>query len=205
MHLARKLAAALVFVTCVPFAGLAQPAPETATPPAAAEASPVQTAQETGKRAEVLYDPGLLPEPVRQMRERIREAALSGDLEKLRVAIQSNEMPPVLSFVDEGQTDPIEAMKSASGDGSGLEILAILSEILDAGYVHLDQGTPQEMYVWPYFVQTSLDNLTPAQTVELYRLVTAFDLEQMKEFGAYNFYRVGIGPDGVWHFFVAGD
>jgi hypothetical protein len=27
----------------------------------------------------------------------------------------------------------------------------------------------------------------------------------MVEFGAYNFYRLGIGPDGVWHFFVAGN
>jgi hypothetical protein len=27
----------------------------------------------------------------------------------------------------------------------------------------------------------------------------------MLAFGVYSFYRVGIGPDGTWHFFVAGD
>ena len=37
------------------------------------------------------------------------------------------------------------------------------------------------------------------------RLVTAGDFADMLEFGGYNFYRVGITPDGQWKFFVAGD
>jgi hypothetical protein len=27
----------------------------------------------------------------------------------------------------------------------------------------------------------------------------------MQEFGGYNFYRLGISPDGKWKFFTAGD
>lgn len=195
MRLVKAMIALLPLVLPVPAFAQAATEPEAQTTPAT----------ETAARPEVLYDPGLLPEPVRQMRERILEAALSGEPEKLRVAIQSNEMPPAFSFVEEGQSDPIEALKAETGDGSGVELMAILAEVLEAGYVHVDKGTPQEMYVWPYFAQYPLDALTPSQTLELYRIVTAFEVKEMREFGAYNFYRVGIGPDGVWHFFVAGD
>jgi hypothetical protein len=51
----------------------------------------------------------------------------------------------------------------------------------------------------------SLAALTPPQKVELFRIVTGADYRDMLAFGAYSFYRVGIGPDGTWHFFVAGD
>lgn len=155
-------------------------------------------------KPDVFYDPGLLPDPVRTMRDKILEAALSGDIEKLRTVIQMNETPPVFSFGDDGG-DPIGAMKSQSNDGEGREVMAILAEVLEAGYVHVDKGTPQEMYVWPYFAQYPITELSPAQTIELFKIVTSFEYNEMKEFGAYNFYRVGIGPDGTWHFFVAGD
>lgn len=155
-------------------------------------------------KPDVFYDPGLLPDPVRAMRDKILEAAISGDTEKLKVVIQSNEMPPAFSF-GEDAGDPIAAMKTQSNDGEGREVMAILAEVLEAGYVHVDKGTPQEMYVWPYFAQYPIDQLTPPQTIELFKIVTSFEYTEMKEFGAYNFYRVGIGPDGTWHFFVAGD
>ena len=35
--------------------------------------------------------------------------------------------------------------------------------------------------------------------------MTAGDYEDMKNYGAYIFYRVGITPAGKWAFFVAGD
>ena len=35
--------------------------------------------------------------------------------------------------------------------------------------------------------------------------VTGADWREMTDFGAYIFFRAGISPDGVWHFFVAGD
>ncbi|MCX2723735.1 hypothetical protein [Roseibium salinum] len=152
---------------------------------------------------QVLYNTAVLPKPVARMHDQLMEAALSGDMERLRMVLESNEMPPTLSFGETG--DPIEFLKSSSGDGEGFEIMAILADVLDAGFVHVDAGTPQEMYVWPYFARYPLDNLRPDQKVELFRIITAGDFAAMQEFGAWNFYRVGVGPDGTLHYFVAGD
>ena len=50
-----------------------------------------------------------------------------------------------------------------------------------------------------------LRELTPAQKVELFKIVTGSDYRAMQDFGAYIFYRLGIAPDGTWHFFVSGE
>jgi hypothetical protein len=84
-------------------------------------------------------------------------------------------------------------------------LLSILIGTLETGFVHAKRGTPQEIYLWPYFARMPLASLTPEQKVELFRLVTGSDFKEMVEFGAYQFYRLGIGPDGTWHFFVSGD
>jgi hypothetical protein len=181
-----------------------QPAPATGGKPPTEVTPKKSEPDKPAEKPDVFYDPGLLPDPVRAMRDKILEAALSGDLDKLKIVIQTNEMPPAFSF-GENETDPVTAMKEQSNDGEGREVMAILAEVLEAGYVHVDKGTPQEMFVWPYFAQYPITELTPSQTIELFKIVTSFEYTEMKEFGAYNFYRVGIAPDGVWHFFVAGD
>ena len=152
---------------------------------------------------QVLYNTAVLPKPVARMHAQLKEAAVNGDLNRLRMVLESNELPPTLSFAEIG--DPIDFIKKSSGDGEGFEILAILADILDAGFLHVDAGTPQEMYVWPYFARYPLDRLTPDQKVEMYRIVTAGDFAEMQDFGAWTFYRLGIGPDGTLHYFVAGD
>lgn len=152
----------------------------------------------------VVYDLDKLPEPVKRMHGLIVEACKSGDIEKLRPLIGQGNQMTQLSLSDiEG--DPITFLKGLSGDSDGREILAILEEVLSAGYVHVDTGTPQELYVWPYFFALPLDKLDPKQRVELFKLVTASDYDDMKQFGAYIFYRVGITPAGQWMFFVAGE
>ncbi|WP_404933309.1 hypothetical protein [Nitratireductor sp. L15S-10] len=153
---------------------------------------------------EVHYDLEELPEPVRRMHGLIVEAAKSGDIENLRPLIGNGDSATRLSLGGlDG--DPLEFLVELSGDEEGQEVLAILLEVLLAGYVHLDAGTPQEMYVWPYFFAIPLESLDKRQRVELFTLVTAGDYEDMKSFGAYIFYRVGITPEGHWAFFVAGD
>lgn len=145
-----------------------------------------------------------LPEPVRRMRERIMQAARDADFEALRPLMGSGSERTLLSFglVD---GDPIDFLRSQGGDPDGYEILAILYEVMEAGYAIYDPGTANETYVWPYFAATSLETLTPKQRVELFKLVTSGDYEDMRDFGAYIFYRAGITPDGRWRFFVAGD
>lgn len=144
-----------------------------------------------------------LPPAVKQMRLDLLDAARTGNFDRLRLIYDSNDAPPTLSFDEIG--DPIEHLKESSGDPDGYEILAILIEILEAGWVHRNPGEPDEMYVWPYFTEKSLEQLTPKQKIELYEIVTASDVEEMETFGSYIFYRLGIGPDGTWYFFVAGD
>ena len=151
----------------------------------------------------VEYDFSKLPVPVARLRSQIMEAAATGDIEKLRPIIDANGEPPAFSF-DEVD-DPIAYLKSTSGDDGGREILAVLTEVLEAGYVHADAGTKDEMYVWPYFALYPVDKLTPPQLVELFKLVYAGDYEDMKTYGTYLYYRVGIAPDGTWRYFISGD
>lgn len=175
-----------------------EPAPETSPGPdrpVIAEDEPLP---------EVMYDLAKLPAPTRRMWELITEACRAGDIEALRPLIGLGADITQLSLGGiEG--DPVDFLREMSGDGQGQEILAILLEVLESGFVHLDAGTPQEAYVWPYFFATPLDRLDARQRVELFKVVTAGDYEDMKAFGAYNFYRVGINPEGRWLFFVAGD
>ncbi|PTE07288.1 hypothetical protein C9427_26625 [Mesorhizobium helmanticense] len=153
---------------------------------------------------EVVYDLGKLPEPVRRMHDLMVEACKSGDIEKLRPLIGTGDAMTQLSL-SEIDGDPIAFLKGLAGDTEGQEILAIMEEVLNAGFVHVDVGTPQELYVWPYFFALPLDKLDARQRVELFKIVTAGDYNDMKQFGAYIFYRVGITPAGEWTFFVAGD
>lgn len=153
---------------------------------------------------EFVNDLDKLPAPVKKMRIALVEAAASGDIEKLRPLLSTGEDETQVS-VGDAPEDPIAALKSLSGDPDGREVLAILLDIISTGAAHTDKGTPQEAYVWPYFAEKNLDTLSPPEMVELYRIVTAGDVTDMKEFGGYNFYRLGISPDGKWKFFVAGD
>jgi hypothetical protein len=168
--------------------------PAAKTAPAAAAAASIP---------EVITDLSQLPEPVARTRERIVAAARTGELRRLVAVMQSGETLPIFSL-GAGQ-DPITYWKSNYPDSDGVEILATLIDILDTAAVHVDAGTPQEMYVWPYFARMSLRMLTPTQKVDLFKIVTGSDYKDMLAAGAYNFFRVGIGRDGAWRFFVTGN
>ncbi|KPF55996.1 hypothetical protein [Rhizobium sp. AAP116] len=157
-----------------------------------------------GPPAEVIYDIEKAPEPVRRMRELIIEAAKTGDISKLKPLMNPGPDQTAVPLQAPDQ-DPIEALKAISGDSDGVEILAILLDIFSTGFVQLDKGTADEAYVWPYFVGKSLGLLTPQEKVELLRIVTAGDVAEMQEYGNYNFFRVGITPDGRWKFLSVGD
>jgi hypothetical protein len=152
---------------------------------------------------EVITDLAQLPPAVARTRERILAAAQSGRLDALLRVMQSTETLPIFTLNDD--KDPIAYWRRNYPDSAGVEILAILSEILETGFVRVDAGTPEEMYVWPYFARMPIKALTPAQKVELFKIVTGADYKDMLEAGAYNFFRLGIGQDGAWHFFVTGE
>jgi len=136
------------------------------------------------------------------MREKILDAARFGTIEALRPLLQSGgeEVQVKPAYVNE---DSITFLKELSGDG--LEILAILIDLLNSGCVHLDTGSKKEIYVWPYFVALPLNTLSKPQLVEAYKLMTASDFETANEVSAYIYFRAGISADGKWHFFITGD
>jgi hypothetical protein len=195
----KKVGTERIVVDPKPTGGPAAPAVPTQaapTPPGGATAA-------DGAAIEIHKGDEGLPPAVAKMRRRLLDAAYSGDLQKIKMVMQSNEMPPVLSIHEIG--DPIDFLKSQSGDGQGFELLAILTDVLESGWTRIKPGTPQEMYVWPAFVAMAPDKLTPDQLVEVYKIVTSSDFEEMKVIGKYTFYTVGIGPDGTWHWFKLAD
>jgi hypothetical protein len=153
----------------------------------------------------VRYGTEALPEPVKEMREAILAAVSSGRIEDLRHAYELNELKPDLGT--QPVRDPVAHWKQISGDGEGREVLAALAEALDAGYVVLPLGRDLEnnrIYVWPYFAEVPLGKLTPAQEVELLRLVAPAAAKEMRAAGKYTHWRLSIGADGTWHSFRRG-
>lgn len=133
------------------------------------------------------------------MRQAILKAVVSGDIEELRVPIEMNELKPIFARTPTG--DPIAYLKSISADGNGREMLAILFNLLTTGYAIENPGTDAEMIVWPYHAAISLAKLTPAQEVEIYRFLPPARVKEMALKGKYSYYSIGIGRDGVWHYF----
>ena len=140
-----------------------------------------------------------LPPEVQRMRQAILQAVTSGDIEQLRVPIEMNEIHPV--FAKAPIADPIAHLKTVSADGNGREILAVLYNLLTTGYAITNPGTKEEMIVWPYHAAIPLSGLNPSQEVEIYRFLTPARVKEMAAQGKYSFYSVGIGRDGVWHYF----
>jgi hypothetical protein len=166
---------------------------------AAQRAATVMAAGTADQAPKALYDFNALPDPVKRMIEAIAEAAQSGEIEKMRPVLESNELKPMIAadHVD----DPIAFWKKESADGSGRDVLAAMLNVMSAGYVRVGKGQ-DEMYVWPYFAETGLSALTPAQEVELYRIVPPQLAAPMKKSGKYSYYKLGIAPTGVWHYFL---
>jgi hypothetical protein len=165
------------------------------------------TAKQKAPPLKIHYGTEDLPGPVRELRETLLTAVQSGLIEELRQAYDIADVRPDLGGATPAG-DPIAYWKKVSGDGEGREVLAILSLILDAGYVVLPLGKDLEnnkLYIWPYFAEIPLGGITPAQEVELLRLVPPATARDMKQKGQYTHWRLAIGADGSWHSFRKAD
>jgi hypothetical protein len=149
---------------------------------------------------EILYGVEELPAPVRRTHDAILKAARSGDIEKLRMVLEHNELMPLVARTR--PKDPITFWKKLSPDGQGFPVMANMVDVMEAGYVRLNPGTTDERYIWPFFAAVSLDQLSPAETVQLYQLVGPEKAKAMLDDKTYRSYRSGIGPDGTWHYFT---
>lgn len=148
---------------------------------------------------EVLYDTAGTPKLVKRILNMIVRAAETGDIEEMRTVLESNELRPMVAakHID----DPIAYWKSQSVDGTGRDILATMLDMLSTGFVLKGKGDTG-MYVWPYFAEIDLKTLTPKEQVELYRLVPPKQAKAMMASGEYTGYRLGVAPNGIWHYFL---
>jgi hypothetical protein len=143
-----------------------------------------------------------LPQPVAEMREGILAAARSGRIEELKIPLDWNELKPEIAATN--VDDPIAYWKKLSGDGEGREILAVLANILEMRPAELPLGKDLEnsiIYVWPYLAEAKLDQLTPAEEVDLLRLVSPEKAKAMRAAKKWTWWRLAIGADGTWHSF----
>jgi hypothetical protein len=160
------------------------------------------------KPPEISRDVETLPPTVRRMRGLILEAARTGDIQKLKTPIQTNEMPPSfgkgVTGSSKGPAMADELMKvftERSGDGAGRETMVQIINLLAVGHARINMGTAQDMFVWPYFSVLNPKLLTPEQQVDVYRVMNAYTLREWQEKGRYPGWRIGIGPEGTWHYF----
>jgi hypothetical protein len=147
-----------------------------------------------------------LPSQVEEMRQAILAAALSGRVEELRVPLDWNEMKP--DVTPDVKDDPIAYWKKVSGDGEGREVLAALANMLQMRPAAVPLGKDPEnnlIYVWPYLAEAKLDALSPAEQVDLLRLVNPEAAKTMRETKKWTWWRLVIGADGTWHSFKKGE
>jgi hypothetical protein len=152
---------------------------------------------------DINYDVSTLPPPVAEARRRLIEAAVTGKVEALGPIFEDQRIPPLTANFSQVE-DVVAHLRNQSGDPEGREILAILLELLEAGFVHVgpqDGGT----FVWPYFAEVPLEELGPRHYVEVYRVLTSLDVEELLRIGRYTFFRIGISHDGRIRYISAGD
>lgn len=160
---------------------------------------------------------GIVPTPqAAEMHRAILDAARSGRIDELKTPLEWNELKPEIAAgaVD----DPIAYWRKLSKDGEGQEILAALIAILElppavvggpppapgsaSGKKNKGAPAPPDLYVWPYLAARPLGSLTADEEADLLRLMTPEEAKAMKTKGKYTSWRLGIGADGTWHFFI---
>lgn len=140
-----------------------------------------------------------LPDHVADVRDAILTAARSGDINELKSAFEVSGNIPDLGVSP--RSDPIKVLKDRSADPQGRDTLAAIVEMLEMPPSTLPFGNDIEnnlIYVWPYISTRQLDKLTPAEEVDLYRLVTPELAEEMRKKKRWLWWRLVISADGTW-------
>ena len=150
----------------------------------------------TQEKARMITRVDQLPPGVRRMHQALTQAVRSGNIEKMREVLQINELMPLINgqFIH----DPIKHWRARSPDGSGREILAALSEILELPPIKV-MVKRQALYIWPYFARVPLDKLSSSELVRLYRLAPATKIAPMLKNNRYRHTQLSVGADGTWH------
>jgi hypothetical protein len=151
-------------------------------------------------------DLAILPPPVAKLREKILDACAKGDIEALRVPIDWNEVRPLFErgAKHPAGSDPIETLRSLSFDGKGQEILSLARAVLAQPFVKIKRG-PFESYEWPAYARAPAAPAGENEWRALWRCVRFADLVRSNADGRPHVMRLGVGADGVWHYFWSED
>jgi hypothetical protein len=153
-----------------------------------------------------ILDLALLPAPVAKLRDRILAACETGDVEALRVPIDWNETRPLFakSGAFKAGADPIEILKTLSFDRKGRETISLIRAIFAQPFVKIVRG-PTTLYEWPAFARHPQAPASEDETRNRWRCVRFADLSRSNADGKPRATRIGIGSDGVWHYFWSED
>ena len=146
-----------------------------------------------------------LPPRVAALRQKILDSVATGDIEKLRNALEWSETPP--SLVRDGPRprgfgEIVDFLKNRSFDGKGRETLEITRAVFEAPYVVVKRG-PFATYVWPSFAKVPLTSLSEDERLQMWRCIRFADLGLSTPDGRPLMQHATIGPDGTWHTFWA--
>ena len=152
--------------------------------------------------SEVTSDLRLLPSRVAAIREKILEACATGDIEALRVPIDSNEVRPMFErgMKRAPGEDPIGRLKALSFDGKGREMLELLRAILRRPFVTVTRG-PTVLYVWPFFAVKPPADPTLEERETMLACIRFADLRGVDSEVQARPMEIAIGSDGTWHYF----
>ncbi|ULO22824.1 hypothetical protein [Methylocystis sp. SB2] len=153
-----------------------------------------------------IRDLALLPAPVARIRDKILAATETGDIEALRIPIDWNETRPLFakSGAFKAGTDPIEILKTLSFDRKGQETISLIRSILAQPFVKIVRG-PTTLYEWPAFARHPQAAANEDEARARWRCVRFADLISSNAEGKPRATRIGIGSDGVWHYFWSED
>lgn len=175
------------------------PTPTRTPTPTPTTAVPEPTASEAACSSDgvpVPEAPGDLPEDVLDTWLRIRDAAADCDFAALaRIAT-----PRTTFSYGGGGVEVIERAEE-HGDGDLGTLLRLLA--LSHGEQTTGEGTS---YVWPRaHLRESWADTPRTERRELRAIHSAEEIASFAEYGHYLGWRLGIGADGSWRYYVAGD
>ncbi len=152
---------------------------------------------------EISSDISALPAPVQATRQKLIDAARSGDIAALKPIMDAQKYPPNVSYG--APDDALAYLRDVAEDDDGRQILGLMLDLFDQPYAfHPDSGG-ETYYIWPYLAEIDPNALTPEQTVDAYRLLNSEQIEELKQFGGWYYWRIFISETGEWSAFVAGD
>lgn len=144
---------------------------------------------------------GDAPFPVQETHARLVELAAACDFDGLAELASRSD---AFTFTFGAEDDPADHWRALDEEE---EVIAALLKILGMSHdVQTDTGGGEPIYVWPgAFLGEPDGGPTEAEWDEVRAIYSDGEIEQMKRFGSYIGYRVGITESGDWIFFVAGD